>query len=53
MDFNTLRVASLLQNEDLEAIQSLHRMKRYFFGLKYRFKGSKSSVSTDTVACVG
>jgi hypothetical protein len=31
MDFNTLRVASSLQNEDLEALQSLHRIKRYFF----------------------
>jgi hypothetical protein len=28
MDFNTLRVASSFQNEDLEAIQSLHRIKR-------------------------
>jgi hypothetical protein len=31
MDFNTLRVTSSLQNEDLEAIQLLHRIKRYFF----------------------
>jgi hypothetical protein len=53
MDFNTFRVASSLQYEDLEAIQSLHSMKRYFFLLKYRFKGWKFLVSTDTVACVG
>jgi hypothetical protein len=30
MDFNTLKFASLVQIEDLEAIQLLYRIKRYF-----------------------
>jgi hypothetical protein len=29
VDFNTWKIASSLQNEDLLAIQSLHRIKRY------------------------
>jgi hypothetical protein len=34
-----------------DTIASLH--KKIHFMLKYRFKALKSSVSTDTIACVG